>query len=313
MAKQKAGAFWVRLDTDIWHSNDAISNIDTMPDADSILLIFFKLLTHAGKSNADGQLLLNGFIPMSTDMLAGVVRRPQEQIDRAVEVLAKFGLIRLDNDSVEIADWDDYVNVDVMAKIRADGAARTAKSREKARAAKAAEGCNVTSNVTCNDHIRIRELENGELEKERLKESSPAEPEAAPAPAAPAAPQEPKADPIPYGEIIDHLNAVCGTSFKKSADTHKRHIKARWNEGQRLEDFIHVIDVMSEEWKTPQPGKKDMRPYLRPETLFGPKMDGYRQMKRKTTGGGPEGNGGGPNGGKPGNTTGAGLGAFVIG
>lgn len=310
MAK-KAGAFWVRIDTDIWYNNDAVTIIDQMPDGDSILLTFFKLLTHAGKSNADGQLLMNGFIPMSPDMLAGVVKRPQEQIDRAIEVLAKFGLIHLDNDAVEIANFDEFVNVDVMAQIREKQAERTRKSRERARKKNEQEDdvtlqsrySDVTVPVTCNGHIRTRELEN--LEKKELKEYvAPDEPEQ---PGPQVSKPEPEADPIPYKEIIDHLNAMTGQSFKY-AEGHKKHIRARWKEGHRLEDFKRVIDSKTEEWLNAPKNRDGIYPrtWLRPETLFGPKFDGYRQVCKTNV------KGAGANG-EQGNQGGEGLGSFVIG
>lgn len=72
---------------------------------------------------------------------------------------------------------------------------------------------------------------------------------------------------IPFKKIIDHLNQVTGSRFSsKSSDTQK-HIKARWNEGNTLEDFISVIDIKNSQWKD----NDDMRKYLRPSTLFSAK------------------------------------------
>ncbi|EMF0194713.1 conserved phage C-terminal domain-containing protein [Enterococcus hirae] len=72
---------------------------------------------------------------------------------------------------------------------------------------------------------------------------------------------------IPFKKIIDHLNQVTGSRFSsKSSDTQK-HIKARWNEGNMLEDFISVIDIKNNQWKD----NDDMRKYLRPSTLFSAK------------------------------------------
>ena len=48
-------------------------------------------------------------------------------------------------------------------------------------------------------------------------------------------------------------------------------LKARFDEGFTLDEFVTVIDFKSEKWAN----DPDMAKYLRPETLFGTKMDRY--------------------------------------
>lgn len=78
-------------------------------------------------------------------------------------------------------------------------------------------------------------------------------------------------DRIPYREIIDYLNAKTGASYKAQAKATREKIHARWAEGYRLDDFKRVVDVKAGQWKN----DKKMAKYLRPETLFGPKFEGY--------------------------------------
>ena len=54
-------------------------------------------------------------------------------------------------------------------------------------------------------------------------------------------------------------------------------IKARLNEGFTEDDFKYVIKVKSEEWKQDE----KMCKYLRPETLFGTKFEGYLNQNVK--------------------------------
>lgn len=79
-----------------------------------------------------------------------------------------------------------------------------------------------------------------------------------------------KPDSIPYSKIISHLNSTAEKSFKVTQKW-KDLIKARWNEGQRLDDFIKVIDIKSSQWLKDQ----KMNKYLRPQTLFSNKFDEY--------------------------------------
>lgn len=75
---------------------------------------------------------------------------------------------------------------------------------------------------------------------------------------------------IPYHDIITFLNESTGKNFK-SVNATKDKIKARWNEGFRLDDFKHVIKTKCDQWLR----DREMHIYLRPETLFGNKFDAY--------------------------------------
>lgn len=80
-----------------------------------------------------------------------------------------------------------------------------------------------------------------------------------------------KAEPsIPYKKIIEYLNSKTGRQFNFKGQANRRLIKARFNEGYTEDDFYQVIDIKTDEWLN-----TDMEKYLRPNTLFGNKFDGY--------------------------------------
>lgn len=79
-------------------------------------------------------------------------------------------------------------------------------------------------------------------------------------------------------QIVKYLNDKTGKNFKVSSKTTKRHINARLNEGFVLEDFKQVIDNKVNEWIN----DKKMNQYLRPETLFGTKFEGYLNQEQKS-------------------------------
>lgn len=71
--------------------------------------------------------------------------------------------------------------------------------------------------------------------------------------------------------IVQLLNNLTGKTFRHSSDKTRRIIKARLSEGFTVEDFETVINKKTEQWKNdPQMSK-----FLRPETLFGNKFEGY--------------------------------------
>jgi len=79
---------------------------------------------------------------------------------------------------------------------------------------------------------------------------------------------------IPYVEIIDYLNEKAGKRFSNKTTKTRDVIRARWNEGHKLDDFKRVIDICVSEWsgKTFNNGKKG-DDYLQPSTLFNGKFD----------------------------------------
>ena len=83
----------------------------------------------------------------------------------------------------------------------------------------------------------------------------------------------------PYKEIIAYLNQKTGKNFRWQGEATKKHINARFREGFKLEDFYAVIDAKTNEWKN----DSKMQKFLRPETLFGNKFEGYlNQIPHRT-------------------------------
>src|SRR5699024_1513729 len=84
---------------------------------------------------------------------------------------------------------------------------------------------------------------------------------------------------IPYVEIVNYLNDVADKKYRPSTQKTKDMIKARWNEGFRLDEFKKVIDIKSKEWKHDNYWNK----FLRPQTLFSNKFEGYLNQESNTT------------------------------
>lgn len=84
------------------------------------------------------------------------------------------------------------------------------------------------------------------------------------------------AEPVPIEEIVDYLYQRTGRAFRATTKATRALIRARWSEGYRREDFCAVIDTKASEWA----GDAKLAKFLRPETLFGPKFEGYLQAAR---------------------------------
>jgi uncharacterized phage protein (TIGR02220 family) len=80
-----------------------------------------------------------------------------------------------------------------------------------------------------------------------------------------------KTDPIPFEEIIEHLNELTGKSFNPHTETTKKLIRARWAEGFRLQDFLDVNTGRTRKWLN----DPKYCEYLRPLTIYGTKFESY--------------------------------------
>jgi len=75
-------------------------------------------------------------------------------------------------------------------------------------------------------------------------------------------------------EIVKYLNIKLGTLYKYKTKKTQTLIRVRLKEKFTVENFITVIDKKADEWKG-----TDMEKFLRPETLFGNKFEGYLNQK----------------------------------
>ena len=79
-------------------------------------------------------------------------------------------------------------------------------------------------------------------------------------------------------EIIDYLNQKAGSRYQPTAKSTERLIAALLNDGYTVEDMKRVVDMKCKEWKFTEYQK-----YLRPETLFGEKFEGYLNTPQAPT------------------------------
>lgn len=204
---------WIKINVSMF-DDEKIKFIETLPESDTILVIWMKLLTQAGKCNAGGYVMLTENIPYTDEMLSSLFNRPLNTVRLALQTFEKLEMIEWDEHGIELTNWEKHQNIEGLDKIREQNRLRQQKHRQQKFL-----------------------LGSGE---------------------------------IPYKEIIDYLNEKADKKFKHTSEKTKKSIRARWNEGFRLDDFEKVIDNKSVQWKG-----GNMEQYLRPETLFGTKFEGY--------------------------------------
>ncbi|MEH7736483.1 phage replisome organizer N-terminal domain-containing protein [Bacillus pumilus] len=251
---------FVKLSTNMF-DDEKIKLIEQMPESDTLLIIWVKLLAQAGKTNASGYIYLSENVPYTEEMLSAIFNRPLGVVRMALNTFKQFGMIEInDNHYISICNWEKHQNVDAMNKIREDTRKRVAKHREKQKALALETSGNVTRNVTVTQSNEQERRSKKEEVRKKNKDILSGNPTAG----------DPESD-IPFKLIIDLLNKVTGKSFRHSSAATQRLIKARWNDGFRFEDFKTVILTKTNQWL-----KDDkMNKYLQPTTLFGTKFEGY--------------------------------------
>ena len=155
---------WIKITTDIF-DDEKICLIDALPDPDAILVIWFKILTLAGKHNSSGLLMMTDKVHYTDEMLATIFRRPLNTVRMALGVFEQFGMIEIIDGVITLPNWEKHQNIDGMEKIKEQTRNRVAKYRKKQK--NIALG-NVTGNATVTDGNALEEDKN-RLDKDKNK------------------------------------------------------------------------------------------------------------------------------------------------
>jgi predicted phage replisome organizer/uncharacterized phage protein (TIGR02220 family) len=233
---------WIKLKTTMF-DDEKIRLIQSVPESDAILVIWIRLLVLAGKTNDDGLIYIQRNMPYSEEMLATLFGKNVNTVRLALTTLANFNMIDLTSDGlIAVTNWEKHQNVEGLEKIREQNRLRAKRHYDKQK--------NSNVSLTLSNATDIDKELDIDIDKERdIVEQK-----------------------IPFSEIIDYLNLKAGKKFK-TTDKHKTLIRARWNEGQKLDDFKQVIDNKVHDAENP----RDLfdAKYLQPSTLFGTKFDQY--------------------------------------
>lgn len=173
---------WIKIITDVF-DDEKILLIESLPEADSIIVIWFKLLCLAGKQNNSGVFLMGDKIAYTDKMLATIFRRKEATVQLALQTFEQFGMIELIDGVITIPNWEKHQNIDKLEQIKEQTRLRVAKHREKQKLLSRNVTDNVTEGVTVtqrNATDKIRE------DKNRLEEDKnnniPESDDSAPAP-----------------------------------------------------------------------------------------------------------------------------------
>lgn len=161
---------WIKIATDIF-DDEKILLIESLPSSDSILVIWLKLLTLAGKQNNSGVLLLNDRIAYTEEMLSTIFRRDINTVRMALKAFEQYGMIEVLEGVITIPNWGKHQTLDKIEKYNSykKEYMREYRSKQKKLAISENSCCNsnmgsneesnCNSNVTCIEEEIEREEE----------------------------------------------------------------------------------------------------------------------------------------------------------
>lgn len=227
--------YWLKLMKDFF-TNPKIKKLRKLAGGDTFTIIYLKLQLLS--LDNEGVLIFQGIENTFEEEMALTIDEDVENVSVTLNYLISQNLM-------EVLSKTEYLLTETQCLIGSESSVtkRVRKHREQK-----ALRCNANETI-CNTEIDIEK----EIDKEiDIK----------------------KEEKIPYKEIIDCLNKFAKTNYRHTSQVTKDKIKARWNDGFRLNDFETVIKNKCSEWMG-----TDMEKYLRPKTLFGNNFESYLNQK----------------------------------
>lgn len=232
---------WISISTDVFN-DEKMCTIESLPDGTSIEIVWFKLLCLAGICNESGFLMINKDIPYTEEMMAKYFRMDLGIIQRSLETFEKLGMVEIIDNIYMVSNWMKYQNSAELEHMKNLNKARQQRYRDRQKLKLEDKKNNVTNNVTNNEFCSICNMFYLDV----------------------------------YKEIINYLNSKSNSNYRYTTKKNQTLIHARCEEGFTVDDFKKVIDKKCAEWMG-----TDWEKYLRPETLFGTKFEGYLNQKDK--------------------------------
>lgn len=210
---------WIKIVTDIF-DDEKMLLIETLPEADSIIVIWFKLLCLAGKQNNSGVFTLNGKIPYTDKMLATIFRRKETIVQLALQTFEKFGMIEIINNTITIPNWSKHQNFDKIEKKNEYMKQYMKEYRNKQKLlTEGNQECKVNSKV--NSKVNVSLLDKKREDKKREDKNR-----------------------IDYNNIVEIYNQYCYNLPQISKLTEKRKIAIRkFLKEFTTDDFRNICDL----------------------------------------------------------------------
>lgn len=233
--------YWLKLKTNFFDSKEML-RLRSIAGGDTYTIIYLKMLLLSLKT--DGLLEYDGVDATQDEEIALLLRENVDNVKLTIAFLKRVGLLEMVNKN------DFFLNqVPTLTGGETQGAERQRRHRENVKALHChADVTPLSQNHNARERDKSIEKENKSKKDKTYCPSLPSVAE----------------------DIVTFLNSTVGSNYKSTTDKTRKLIAARLAEGFTVDDFKAVITKKAKEWQN-----TDMAQYLRPETLFGTKFEGY--------------------------------------
>lgn len=165
---------WIKITTDIF-DDEKILLIESLPDADSIIVIWFKLLCLAGKINNSGVFVMNDTVAYTDSMLATIFRRKENTVRLALDTFEQFRMVERIGDTITIPNWGKHQSLDQLEKTRGRQREYMREYRQKQRGIT----CKTNSNANgkSNSNTNVSGSDKNKKENKNINNSCSPEPD----------------------------------------------------------------------------------------------------------------------------------------
>jgi predicted phage replisome organizer len=121
---------WIKIVTDVF-DDQKVRFIETMPNGDEIIVIWFKLICLAGKCNSGGFLMMTDRIAYTEEMLASIFNRDIKLIHLAINTFETLDMVEVIDNAIYISNWEKHQNAEKLEHMREQNKIRQTRYRHK--------------------------------------------------------------------------------------------------------------------------------------------------------------------------------------
>ena len=123
---------WIKLSTDMF-DDEKIDFIQSLPEGDSLLVIWVRLLTMAGRCNEGGYIFLTENIPYTEEALSYKFKKSVNIVKLALQTFQNLNMIDINEKGIELINWPKYQSMGGLDKIKEKEQARVRKQKQRDR------------------------------------------------------------------------------------------------------------------------------------------------------------------------------------
>lgn len=121
---------WIKVVTNIF-DDEKIKYIETLPKGNEYIVLWFKLLCQAGKSNQNGALMLTDKISYNQNFLSSILSVKFETLAEAINLFTELEMIENLDGKLVLLNWEKHQNAEKLERMKIQNRERVARYKNK--------------------------------------------------------------------------------------------------------------------------------------------------------------------------------------